>query len=182
MCDRESTYRSTALIWDWVWAEVERFAQFVSQLLLSALTEVMPDTTITTATVYVWRCVRELILLPLLMQKQHMQCIYCTVLSSEVSRQICDLVCAWVITFLPADMAQKDSLKSRCWSPIYFTGRFVQIITVGCDLEAGSSQEVLPGQTLLSFACRELRNTWETWLCLFFTTQFAADWLTLQYT
>lgn len=33
---------------------MERFAQFVSQLLLSALTEVMPDTTTTTATVYVY--------------------------------------------------------------------------------------------------------------------------------
>lgn len=32
---------------------MERFAQFVSQLLLSALSEVMPDTAITTATVCV---------------------------------------------------------------------------------------------------------------------------------
>lgn len=36
---------------------MERFAQFVSQLLLSALTEVMPDTSITTATVCVCVCV-----------------------------------------------------------------------------------------------------------------------------
>lgn len=49
---------------------MERFAQFVSQLLLSSLDEVMPDTSITTATVCVaqacteWEnisvCIREI--------------------------------------------------------------------------------------------------------------------------
>lgn len=54
-----SRYRSTPLKWARVGAEVERFAQFVSQLVLSAPTEVMPDTAITTATATVCVCVQD---------------------------------------------------------------------------------------------------------------------------
>lgn len=75
VCERvwDRRYRSAALIWDWVWAEVERFAQFVSQLLLSALTEVMPDTVV--------RLPLLLLLLPVL----HMHRCVCACVNVRVS-------------------------------------------------------------------------------------------------